>query len=198
MDIVREELAEMVRWAAGRGWTPATGGNFSARNSSEDLQFWVTPSGIDKGLTTPHQLILVDSNAKPVESGRKPSDEALLHAPIYELTEAKFVAHTHTVHNTLASLAQGSTFSISGLEMVKALRGNRTHEMTEYVPILENSQDIASLAKLLKANLLEFPNCHGILLRGHGLYTWGSDIFETKRHLEAFEFLFEVTLRATR
>jgi methylthioribulose-1-phosphate dehydratase len=33
---------------------------------------------------------------------------------------------------------------------------------------------------------------HGFLLRRHGLYAWGKDLDEARRHLEIFEFLFEV------
>jgi methylthioribulose-1-phosphate dehydratase len=40
--------------------------------------------------------------------------------------------------------------------------------------------------------LRENPNCHGIYLRRHGLYTWGADVSEARRHIEIFEFLFEV------
>ena len=29
----------------------------------------------------------------------------------------------------------------------------------------------------------------GYLIDGHGIYTWGRDMPETRRHLEAFEFL---------
>jgi methylthioribulose-1-phosphate dehydratase len=34
-----------------------------------------------------------------------------------------------------------------------------------------------------------------LLLRGHGLYTWGSDLAEAKRHVEILEFLLEVVGR---
>jgi len=33
---------------------------------------------------------------------------------------------------------------------------------------------------------------HGFLLRRHGLYTWGEDLAQAKRHLEILEFLLEV------
>jgi methylthioribulose-1-phosphate dehydratase len=36
------------------------------------------------------------------------------------------------------------------------------------------------------------PEIHGIYLRRHGLYTWGETVSEAKRHIEIFEFLFEV------
>lgn len=195
MNDPRQELAGLVSWIHAKGWTPATGGNFSALQTREPLTYLVTPSGVDKGSVQAHQLVLVDDLGAKIEGDLKPSDETLLHSPIYQLMEAGFVAHTHTVWNTLASLHPGDSFDINGLEMVKALKGNKTHLMTERVPIIENSQDMQSLCRELTNVLREFPQSHGVLLRGHGLYTWGSDIFETKRHLEAFEFLFETVLR---
>ncbi len=36
------------------------------------------------------------------------------------------------------------------------------------------------------------PLRHGFLIRRHGLYTWGRDVHEARRHVEIYEFLFEV------
>ena len=38
----------------------------------------------------------------------------------------------------------------------------------------------------------------GYLIRGHGLYTWGRDVAEALRHLEAFDFLFTCELEHRR
>jgi methylthioribulose-1-phosphate dehydratase len=43
--------------------------------------------------------------------------------------------------------------------------------------------------------LSEKPDTYGILLAGHGLYTWGKTLFEARRHLEILEFLLELTYR---
>jgi methylthioribulose-1-phosphate dehydratase len=40
------------------------------------------------------------------------------------------------------------------------------------------------------------PRAHGFLIRRHGLYTWGADIAQARRHLEVLEFLLEVVGRA--
>jgi methylthioribulose-1-phosphate dehydratase len=39
------------------------------------------------------------------------------------------------------------------------------------------------------------PPGHGFLLSRHGLYTWGRDLAEARRHVEIFEFLFECVAR---
>ena len=36
---------------------------------------------------------------------------------------------------------------------------------------------------------------HGFLIRKHGLYAWGKDVFSARRHIEIYEFLFECTAR---
>ena len=39
------------------------------------------------------------------------------------------------------------------------------------------------------------PLQHGYLIRKHGLYTWGRDLDEARRHVEIFEFLLECVAR---
>jgi methylthioribulose-1-phosphate dehydratase len=61
------------------------------------------------------------------------------------------------------------------------------------VPIFPNTQDIPALAREVAGRLSgPTPLRHGFLIRRHGLYTWGRDIDEACRHVEIFEFLFEV------
>ena len=79
--------------------------------------------------------------------------------------------------------------------MLKAFSGVGTHLHEESVPIFDNSQDIKALSGVISARMREERDRHGFLLRGHGLYTWGESEAEVKRHLEAFEFLFEVNER---
>src|SRR5918995_890607 len=67
-----------------------------------------------------------------------------------------------------------------------------THEHREWLPVFENTQDWAAAAPEVERFLTEHPDAHGFLIRRHGLYTWGRDLAEARRHLEVFEFLFEV------
>ncbi|MDR5106194.1 class II aldolase/adducin family protein, partial [Salmonella enterica subsp. enterica serovar Derby] len=39
------------------------------------------------------------------------------------------------------------------------------------------------------------PLQYGFLVRGHGLYCWGSQVAEARRHLEGLEFLFQCELQ---
>lgn len=188
-------FVSLVHKITHRGWSPATGGNFGTVVDSNPLKIAITPSGIDKSTLTEDQLIVVDERAQLVSGNGKPSAETLLHVTIAQTWGGMVILHTHTVWNTLASLTNEPAFVIEGLEMVKALSGTTTHEHTELVPIVPNSQDMVALASDFRAAHAAHPAAHGVLIRGHGLYTWGHSNEEAWRHLEALEFLFEVVGR---
>jgi methylthioribulose-1-phosphate dehydratase len=69
--------------------------------------------------------------------------------------------------------------------MLKALAGVRSHEHREWLPIVDNSQNMPELEQAMMDALRRHAGAHGILIRGHGLYTWGGDLEEANRHLEA-------------
>ncbi len=187
-----EELCATARACYARGWVPATSGNFSVRG---DERIFITPSGLDKGTLTPTELLEVDAEGRAVSRDGRPSAETGLHVVIYrERNHARAILHVHTVWNTLLSgrFAANGDVALHGYELLKGLAGVTTHEHTERVPILENTQNYTLLAQQLGDILRKYPDAHGVLLSRHGLYTWGESVAEARRHLEALEFLFEV------
>jgi len=66
------------------------------------------------------------------------------------------------------------------------------------LPIVENSQDMTALAETIGETLNQHKDAHGFLLRRHGLYTWGENLAQAKRHIEIFEFLLETIGRTLR
>jgi methylthioribulose-1-phosphate dehydratase len=190
-------LAETGRAFHSRGWALATAGNLSAVVRRDPLVLAISRSGADKGRLTPADIVQVDGNGLPLEAEARPSDETVVHLAVVRERGAGAVLHTHSVWNTLLSeaIADAGGLSISGYEMLKALAGVDTHEHTEWVPVLENTQDYARMTRDVVRALGQHPRAHALLLRGHGLYTWGRDLVEALRHVEALEFLFEVTGR---
>ncbi|WP_058188352.1 methylthioribulose 1-phosphate dehydratase [Terracidiphilus gabretensis] len=194
-----EALCETARWCAARGWVPATSGNFSVRDAHAG-QFLISRSGLDKGQMTVADLLVLDVAGHVVRGPAsseiaKPSAETALHVVIYrDRPEAKAILHVHTIWNTLIGtrFAGSGQFRITGYELLKALDGVATHEHREVVPVLANSQEYGGLSVKLAEALKENAGAHGVLLSGHGLYTWGKSVEDARRHLEALEFLFEV------
>src|SRR5204863_3607356 len=143
---------------------------------------------------TEDQILEIDSEARVVNPAqRRPSAETLLHLAILKARNEGAVIHTHSVWSTILSdyhNGQGGFF-IEGYEMLKGLDGVGTHEHREWIPILENSQDMEALALETSRMLEEDPKVHGFLIRRHGMYTWGKDLTEAARHVEILEFLLE-------
>lgn len=187
-------VAAVGRDLHARGWALATSGNFSTVVRRDPLVLAITQSGVDKGRLTASDVLEVDGNGLPLEAERRPSDETVVHLAVVKHTGAGAVLHTHSVWNTIVSEAAGAAggLAISGYEMLKGLAGVTNHEHEEWLPVLENTQDYRRLSRDVTAALERHVGLHGILLRGHGLYTWGRDLVEAQRHVEALEFLLEV------
>lgn len=192
------QLKEVKTELAARGWFPATSGNLSVRVGDfapDRFAFAVTSSGRDKSKHTPEDYLIVDGSGRPVEPTKlKPSAETLIHCEIYRLTGCGAVFHVHTVYNNIISelYAEGGYVPFQGVELIKAFNIWEEDARIE-VPILPNYADIAKIAALVESRLdAKVP---GIVLRNHGIYAWGANVFEAKRHLEAFEFLFEYAYR---
>lgn len=176
-----------------RGWVQGTSGNFSAVLSQEPLRLVLTATGLDKRTLVPEQFLEIDAAGNVLRGTGRPSSETRIHLAIVRERNAGAVLHTHSIWNTILSEARGADgIALEGYEMLKGLDGVRTHEHSEWLPILENSQDMAALTKTVEAALRQYPAAHGLLLRRHGLYTWGRNLAEARRHVEIFEFLMEV------
>jgi methylthioribulose-1-phosphate dehydratase len=198
IDTAALQIIDAGRWIDAQGWCPATGGNFSVRLGPE--RALITASGCHKGYLSADQLLQVDLDGQPHESLLKPSAETLLHTRLYELdNRIGAVLHTHSVASTVLSrLEPGQWLTISGYEMQKSLSGNHTHDASIHIAILDNAQDMQALAAELSQRWQPEALQWGFLVRGHGLYTWGHDMNEARRHLEGLEFLFACELEMRR
>ena len=184
-----EQIARAGSEFAARGWTPATSGNLSMRMDEDTIA--VTVSGRDKGALSPDDVMAIGLDGQPVNGGR-PSAETDLHLQLYRrLPETGAVLHTHSPTQTVASrlFAKEGVVTLHGWELQKALTGYTSHESRVDVPVFPNSQDMADIERNVATWLHESGPLYAYLIEGHGLYTWGRDMREARRHLEALEFL---------
>jgi len=189
-----EHLSIVAREFQRRGWALGTSGNFNAVIEREPLRIAITASSLDKSRLSPEGVLEIDAGGNVVgPSQGKPSAETLLHLAIVQNVGAGAVLHTHSVWSTILSdyhVGQGGFF-IEGYEMLKGLEGVKTHEHREWLPIVENSQNMEALASEIRDLLDTNAHIYGFLIRRHGLYTWGKDLTEATRHVEILEFLLE-------
>jgi methylthioribulose-1-phosphate dehydratase len=189
------QLSQTMAAVHARGWCDGTGGNFSCVQSRDPLVLLMAPSGVDKGTVAPEALIQVDAHGQVVAGVGRASAETLLHLEIVARTGAGAVLHTHSQAATLLSdwcLGEGrdaGALPLQGLEMLKGLAGIDSHRRLVTLPVLANDQDLGRLSATAGPLLEDAP--HGLLIAGHGLYAWGSDLAEARRHLEILEWLLE-------
>ena len=193
------DLIAVGRRFDARGWVLGTSGNFSTVVEREPLRLAITRSGAHKGALSQSDILEIGADGGRAAGGPvgTPSAETELHLEIVAARSAGAVIHTHSIWATFLSDRAGADgVSIEGYEMLKGLDGVRTHAHREWIPVLDNDQDMTRLAVRVRETLTEHPASHGFLLRRHGLYTWGATLADAVRHAEILEFLLESVGRA--
>jgi methylthioribulose-1-phosphate dehydratase len=173
-----------------RGLAPATAGNYSMR--LEDGSYAITESRAHKGRLSATNVMRVDASGVALD-GKTPSAETLLHCLVYAVdAHANAVLHTHSVAGTVLSraLTNADRIVLEGFEMLKIFPGVCSHDGCVTIPLVENSQNMAALASLLKPLLeAQSPLLPAFYIRGHGLYAWGATMDAAEYVVEASEFL---------
>jgi methylthioribulose-1-phosphate dehydratase len=186
---LKKQIAETIQHYNSKGWSPATSTNYSFKD--EDGMIWVSRSGVDKSQFKADDFISINANGMAIGEfeGILPSAETLIHCALYELfPTTKVILHSHSVYPVLISALIGQTISFNGYEIQKGFEGQITHDEFVDIPIFDNTQDILEFQQTLKNDVLKIKN-HSFIMRKHGTYAWGKNLFEAKRHLETLEYL---------
>lgn len=191
-------LCQIGKEFHGRGWAFGTAGNYSCVCNRDPLHLAITPSGLDKGALSASHILEVGASGEILHGTGRPSNEVAIHLAVVRSRSAGAVLHTHSVWATILSqkYAGQHGVAIQDYEMLKGLDQVSSHAHREWIPIIDNSQDMPQLARIVDRTLAEFAGSHAFLLKGHGLYTWGGSLQQARRHVEILEFLFEVIGRS--
>jgi methylthioribulose-1-phosphate dehydratase len=186
---LKEQIAETIRDYNQKAWSPATSTNYSFMDA--DGLIWVSRSGIDKSKFCADDFMTVDSEGVAIGEfeGIRPSAETLIHCALYELfPETKVILHSHSVYPVLLSALADKEVIFEGYEVQKGFEGQTTHEKMIRIPVFNNTQDMVAFRNTLRHHAHEILH-HSFIMRKHGTYAWGRNLFEAKRHLESLEYL---------
>ena len=176
---------QLYQW----GMVPATSGNFSARINHEEIA--ITVSGRHKGKLEIDDIMRINLQGESLD-GKKSSAETGLHTQIYRRFNAiHAVLHVHSISSILLSREVGNELMISDHELLKAFPGINTHDTSVTIPVFDNEQDIASLARKVDSQMDGDNHFPAYLIRGHGLYSWGETVSDVMNYIEALDFLFQ-------
>lgn len=196
----RELVSEFLSLFYEKGWVAGTGGGICA-SLTKDL-FLMAPTGVHKERVAPADLFVVDRKEgliirPPKNNALRLSECSTIFCKLINKRGAGSVMHSHALSAVLAADLAGENDHVvfHGLEMLKGIRG-LTNADRHAVPVIQNTAREPELLKEIGAQIDQphFEKSHCILVRDHGAYIWGADIWETKRHAEVYHFLFEATV----
>jgi methylthioribulose-1-phosphate dehydratase len=200
----KDLLCDLLRAYYGRGWVAGTGGGICG--PTLDGNIFLAPTGVHKELVEPQDFFVVDPADGHVV---RPADDPQLRpsecGPIFTATArirgARSSMHSHALTAVLAADLAGDAdeLRIQDLEMLKGIRG-LTNEDVHRVPVIRNTARERDLVAAVETALREdrFAGAFAILVRDHGAYIWGTDVWETKRHVEVYHFLFDAVIARAR
>ena len=199
----RALLCELLSLFYEKGWVAGTGGGICAALDGETLL--MAPSGVHKERVAPDDLFVVDRHGRvvqaPAQPGLRLTECSAIFCAVAERRRAGSVMHSHALSAVLAAdLAEGADrLPIRQLEMLKGIRGCSNAD-SHAVPVIDNTAREPELVGRIREVLdrPEFARSACVLVRDHGAYIWGEDLWEAKRHAEVYHFLFEAVVARAR
>lgn len=186
-------------------WVSGTAGGMSIRNGD---YLYFTPSGVQKERIETKDLYVqsVANGFEPVEYVFKPEKFKIsactpLFTSIYQArSDVGGCIHTHSHNAVLISLLYKNEFVISNFENIKAFPhiikpGNLENFDTLRIPIIDNVPHEENLKPYLDEILEKYPSTSAVIVRRHGIFVWGKDIWKAKVINEALEYLLELTVK---
>ena len=177
LDKLKEEVFQANVDLPKHGLVKYTWGNVSAIDRDSGL-FVIKPSGVTYEKMTAQDMVVVDLDGRVVEGELNPSSDTLTHAVLYKhYPQIGGIAHTHSTWATIwaqAGLdvqAMGTTHADTFYGPVPCARFLTEKEVNDGYEV-ETGKVIIETFEERGLDVLAVP---GILLQGHGPFTWGKD-----------------------
>lgn len=178
LEQLKEEVFQANLELPKQGLVKYTWGNASAIDRESGL-FVIKPSGIDYDTMKASDMVVVDLDGNVVEGELNPSSDTPTHAVLYKrYQEIGGIVHTHSTWATIwaqAGLdvpAMGTTHADTFYGSVPCARF-LTQEEIDSGYEMETGNIIIETFEERGLDILAVP---GVLLHGHGPFTWGKDV----------------------
>lgn len=173
-EYARQKLAEICKLLYDRNLTVSAGGNMSLRLN--DAEVIITPTGRNKGMLEPEDMVKVDLNGNILSDG-KPSIEHKFHLELYKKnSDTNAVIHCHPLYCVALAVQE------------KKMRSALTPEgvlLLGEVPLIKyftpGSQELVD-------EISKYSSYNAILMSKHGALTQGKTLEEAYNRMEEMEF----------
>jgi L-ribulose-5-phosphate 4-epimerase len=189
LEQLKEEVLQANLQLVEHGLVKYTWGNASAIDRESGL-FVIKPSGVDYATMKPGDMVVVDLEGNVVEGKLKPSSDTPTHAVLYKhYEEIGGIVHTHSTWATIWAQA-GLDVPAMGTTHADTFHGSipcaryLTPKEIERGYETETGNVIIETFEERGLDILAVP---GILLKGHGPFTWGKDVRSAVMHSVVLE-----------
>ncbi|KAF2403730.1 Methylthioribulose-1-phosphate dehydratase [Trichodelitschia bisporula] len=199
-------ICELCRGFYRLGWVTGTGGGTSIRHHDH---IYIAPSGVQKEMMVPTDMFVMDFHSKEYlrkPQALKPSACTPLFLAAFTKRGAGCCIHTHSQWAVLITLlveresGPDACFEIEQMEMIKGIpKGPGKQGALSYfdrlrIPIIENTAQEEDLTEALEQAMDNYPDTYAVLVRRHGIYTWGDNVHKAKTQCECLDYLFQVAV----
>jgi L-ribulose-5-phosphate 4-epimerase len=173
-------------------------GNVSLRIDKE--HFVIKPSGAKLAKLKPQDMPIINiKSGKKVKGNLKPSTDTPTHLEIYKkFNNINSIAHNHSIYAT--AWAQSSK-SIPLIGTTHADYWKNEVPIVEFLSLKDLKQDYEKntgklILKTLDRKKLNAYTCPGVIVAGHGPFTWGSENSSAVINAEILEFVAQTTFQS--
>jgi L-ribulose-5-phosphate 4-epimerase len=194
LDTLRQEVCLANRELSRSGLVTLTWGNASGLDMKRRLVV-IKPSGVRYDLLQPSDMVVVDLEGKVIEGELRPSSDTPTHLALYRAFETLGgVVHTHSRHATMFAQARhevpclGTTHADHFYGPVPV---TRPLTESEVVANYEEHTGCVIVERFAKLDPLAMP---GVLVAGHGPFTWGTNVAQALQNAIALEAVAEMAI----
>lgn len=177
LEQLKEEVFQANLELPKHGLIKYTWGNVSAIDRARGL-FVIKPSGISYDTMKASDMVVVDLDGRVIEGDLRPSSDTPTHAVLYKnYPEIGAIVHTHSTWATVWAQA-GLDIPVMGTTHADTFYG--TIPCARYLTQEEIQRDYEAetgrvIIETFEQRGLDILAVPGILLKGHGPFTWGKD-----------------------
>ena len=186
----RVELAAAYRIFDMLGWTEMIFNHITVRVPGPDVRFLINPFGLHYREVKASNLVLIDLEGNVLRESKWPVNKAgfVIHSAIHgSVPGAHCVMHTHTTNGVAVSCLKDGLSSDN-------FYGAMLHGRVAYHELQGVTVDMSECESIVR----DLGDKHVMILRNHGLLSWGANVAEAYLRLWTLQRACDVQLAAAR
>ncbi|XP_030549749.1 probable bifunctional methylthioribulose-1-phosphate dehydratase/enolase-phosphatase E1 isoform X1 [Rhodamnia argentea] len=206
----RSLMSELCRHFYTLGWMSGTGGSIAMKVHDDSVPrprqlILLSPSGVQKERMEPEDMYVLSADSSILSSpspkpypnkAPKCTDSAAVFLKAFELRNPGAVIHSHGMESCLVTMINplAKEFRITHMEMIKGIQGHGYYDEL-VIPIIENTAHEHELTESLAKAIEAYPRSTAVLVRNHGIYSWGDSWISAKTQAECYHYLFDAAIK---